>query len=1047
MTDGPFVRLYGGPLIVVAEGRPALTPAQRRLLAIVYLDSPDPVTREEVSWLLWEVGETAETRHRIRQLVYGINKDAPCPVIAREGDLLVPCLPSDCDHEKLSLSPPLRLVTPCGTTAFEHWLDTARERLARRRVNRLAAALDASAVAHDFEAICQTAEQLAGVEGGELGPEASLDLAWALQGLGRHREASLVLRRAMDSGVDGPFAAALHAVRRATPLIRGRSKRTPPLIGRTAVLENLLQMATSGSRGAVLYGPPAIGKSAILRETLREVSTRFPNRPVGWSFQNWSFAPEPFGLARTLLASDWLSDALAKNGTDPSPVLLVAFPDLARICDTRAPSVRIEPQPGAISRDLRDLLVRTLDGQSLVLFVDDLGTADASSATLIADLLADERVNAVLFSAVAAPNKNTLRVSLRNLDQRLEALEAVLVDELDQDGSNLLLREANSSLPADDARKIYRALGGVPGYLLAAAQGVSSAGGLPESVAEVADDHLSSLSACDRLLCSVLAVNGAPTQVAQLARVTQEPIHTVSGAVERLCDLSLLERGDGGVWFTQTFLATASYDRLSQGERTEFHRRFLADQQQQRTGSFALRRHTAATGTDTDSLHQALVSEAEDAEALGALREAVSLWNGAASTAGSHEKAGRALVRQVDALLRLRAYDLADEAMRNLPRSTRSQISDGLRASLDLRSFVVRVQADPGGVAVDDAHRVVSMLRRDGTALDLAIGLETGLRVADAKGDAAFARELLTVAQKMSTPDAEAATWLSLAATRHLYLGDPQQGLLSARKAVEHAEEVGKPGPLGRALNRLIVALVFRGRLASSEGRTVLARAREVAREFGDKRLLYDTYVNEGSWLMDTGELEAAEDAFAKGRDLLGSDQSKVESLTSRVNLGELLIHQGRGPRALEEFRAALDFAEGESTGALLCAAGMTLANLESGRLGKAKEWAQPLNGIDPSDRFRGNISLAALALARLAQAEGRPGRAVETLMHFGDQMMAWMVPASVKLYLEAFRLAIRIKKPLARDRVLPVLNAVHDLGIPGHGARILRLRDQLLQH
>ncbi|MEK9508573.1 AAA family ATPase [Gemmatimonadota bacterium Y43] len=500
MTDRPFVRLYGGPLIVVGEGRPALTPAQRRLLAIVYLDAPDPVSREEVSWLLWEVGETAETRHRIRQLVYGINRDAPCPVIEREGDLLVPCLRTDCDQAPPSLSPPLRLVTPCGTTAFEHWLDTARDRLGRRRVDRLAAALDAAAAAHDFAAVCQSAELLAEVGAGQLGAEAILDLAWALQGLGRHREASLVLRRAMESDIDGPFVAAHQAVRSVTPLVRRQREPTPTLIGRGSMLRDLLRLATSGSRGAVIYGPAAIGKSAILRETVRQFSTRFPDRPIASSFHDWSFGTEPFGLARTLLRSERLANAFTSSGITPSPVLSVAFPDLARLCGTPTPPPHMEPQPTAISRDLRDLLVDALDGKSLVLFVDDLGTADESSAELIADVLADERIHAVLFGAVTAPNKQSSQVALRRLDHRLEALEAVPVGELDQDSSSLLLREANSSLPADIARKIYRALGGIPGYLLAAAPRALSPTGLPESVAEVADEHLSRLGAGDRLL-------------------------------------------------------------------------------------------------------------------------------------------------------------------------------------------------------------------------------------------------------------------------------------------------------------------------------------------------------------------------------------------------------------------------------------------------------------------------------------------------------------------------------------------------------------------
>lgn len=1048
MTTGPYVRLYGGPLIEVEGARPSLTPAQRRLLGIVYLDAPDPVSREEVSWLLWETGESADTRHRIRQLLYGINKDAPTPVIEREGDLLVPCLPTDADHIEPSLSPPLRLVTSAGTTAFEHWLDTARDRLTRRRVNRLAAALDAAASARDLQATKEAASALLVVHPDEAPPEVVVDLAWALQGMGRHREAAFALREATDRQLDAAddmLTGALDSVLLAQAIEQARplAPITTPLCGRDDALRRVLsQLIDTDSNGIVLFGPTAIGKSSVLKAVEQELTIRFPGHVVLSSFEDWTFGARPFGLIESLLADPSFVRYLATNPEEFPPTLATALPHLAAECGIRQPSRAIDPEPRIISRQLRQLLHDLWEDRPAVVIADNLGSADPSSCGLIADMLADPRLRLRLVGSATASDRLGLESSIGEHEPRLCSLPSFPVDELGIEAATTLVRAANADLSERDARRLFRAVGGIPGYLISAAAASVAGGGLPDSIREIAEQHLAMLPGPDRLLCSVLAVNGVPTDVQVLAAVLEAPLHVVSAAVARLGDRSILRRQEAGVWFTQTFLATAAYGSLSEGEQTEFHRRFLAIQQgHSNPSASSLRRHSLATGSGTESLYRALVQEAESAESLGAVREASHLWNGARSAADSVEDEGHAAIRQTDVLVRMREYDRAAEIVDGFLATNEAPAS--LTSRLELRALIIRSQADPGGVETADARRVVQRLETEGTSLDLAVGLETALRIADARGDPTFGREMLQVAEGATPSDPEAATWLHLACTRHLYLGDPERGLFSARQAVVQADLAGRPGPLARALNRLIVALVFRGKLASSEGSSVLSRARSVAQEFGDTLLMYDTYVNEGSWHMDTGDLDAADEAFSTARSLLGGEMSRAEILTTRVNRGELLLHQRRGPEALGEFRSALEYAEGESTGALLCAAGMTLASLETGRLSKAREWAAHLKTVDPSDRYRGNVSLVALAMARLALAEGKPQRALETLLLFADQMMLWMVPAALKLYLEAFRLARRIKAPLGRDRVLPVVSAVRELGIPGHGLRILRFQDQ----
>lgn len=1044
MSERPFVRLYGGPLLMTDEGPAALTPTQRRLLAVTYLDAPDPVSREEVAWLLWESGETAEVRHRIRQLIYAVNRASSEPALERQGDLVVPCLRADVRDVEPNEALPLRLVTSGGTASFEHWLDRARNRLTRKRRERLAGMLDDYCKSRDLESVARVTSML--VECDPPGsPGVIRDHLWALQGLGRHRQAERFM-----SGLEGSSASHPGLLAAVTNAMRITGRPLEPEVGEVTGQDDLLtdvvhRLLIEDHGGVLLFGPTAIGKSTVLAEVKREIVSRFHGHAV-FSTSGRSVAnPQPFGLCQELLLGESARTALLDHPSLLTPTLRAAFP---WVCTTLGIGsiARIDPEPEAISRDFASLVKGLVRNEAVVFVLDDVDLADPSSLRLLLDTSSRGLPSVKFLGAVTATDAHGASAIARGIEPRLADLVFIPVTEIGLEHSVSLILKCDDRLSQDDARRMYRALGGIPGYLIEAASTAEPGDPLPRTVHDLVERRLFGLGSLDRVLCSALSVGGSPTTSGTLARVIDHAEHLVSAAIERLIEAAVLRRRDQKVWFTQAFLASGSYARLSESERRAFHRRFLTIAQADTdTGSTAIRRHAAASGEPPDALHSALVREAEAAEAQGALEEAARLWAGARSTSDSLSAESDAVIRSADVLIRLRQYDEAFETVEEFLEHRSQSIDNSLEARLRLRSFSVRSRKDPSEVSRTEVDNLLLSLEAHGRQVDLAVGLETGLRVADAHGDPEFLADLLSSADQFEPDDPQALTWVLLARTRHLYFGDPERGLSSARLAVQTAIKEGRPGLLARTLNRLIVALVFRGRLASREGSETISKARELARQSGDTLLLYDTFVNEGSWLMDIGNLEAAEDAFARAKELVGPAASRVESLTTRVNQGELFLHQGKGIKAQEEFSAALTVAEGESAGALLCAAGLSLANLEAGRLSAAREWALQLHDVDPHDRFRGNVSLVALALARLAQAEGRATDAIATLLTFASAMLPWMVPAAVKLYLEAFRLALRTKVQLEPSQILPVVSVVRDLGIPVNGERILRLQDRLL--
>lgn len=1054
MESFPHVRLFGGPALVARDGERPLTPGQRAFLALPYVEAPGTLTRERITWLLWEDGESRRTRHRIRQLIYSINALASAPVLERSGESVLPRLPSDTDGISARDGDPLALVTP-PTTAYEQWLDGSKEHLRRLRRRVLAAELDRATLNRDLNAVRRVAEQVKALGIGDTG--AVLDHAWSLQRLGCSREAEWVVQEAMssvDSRGRDQLLSALDALRAAQPLHapggHGISETTP--LGRDDLIAATMRHLRDPSRrGVALFGPTAVGKTILLREVVSEVSIRFPQHPVLAICRNSHSRTAPFRLCQDLLLQPWAFSHILDRPQLLTPVLRQAFPSLAKRIGVEPPRDALDPAPEAVSRHFSNLFRTMLGGRTGLLAIDDLELSDAGSLRLIQNMLSEGGVDLRVACTLTAETRGQAATFLTSRLPKIRSLELQEVPELNREDSvSLVLSASGRSLSTHDARNIYRLLGGLPGYLIEAASmprapGEGGAPHLPRNAQELVESRLARVSSPERLLCSVLAISGSATSVGVLAEVLDQPIHRISLLVERLVESSLLIRQDEGVWFRQRFVASGAYSRISQEERQAFHRRFLSVAQREVVSSHSLQRHTTVAGDPADLLHSVLLREAVEAEHRGALEEAADLWESAAVAARTDTQNHEATIREVDARIRLRQFDKALDSLRAAERLSGLQACHGRHeGEIRLRAFLIQSLTDPGSVDKTTARELIGFLGRSGGDVAYAKAVDTALSVADFLEDVDWTRELLHEADRIKPSSPEASIWVHLARTRHLYLGDPSRGLSSAREAVVQAGLANVPGALGRALNRLIVAMVFQGRLGTPEGTTAIMQARETARRLGDQRLLYDTYVNEGSWFMDIGELEAATRSFDQAREILGSDSSQLESLTTKVNRGELLIHLGRGAEATEEFESALSLAGERGAGRHLCVAGLALSALELGRLRKAREWIGEIEGIRQSQRFRGNLSLVCIARARVAQAGGRTAEALETLLGFAREMLPWMVPASLKLYLEAFRLSLRSGVRLRQEQFAPAMRVAQELSIPGNGVRILQLRDRL---
>lgn len=1046
MDRSAWIRLFGGPELVSDGDAITFTPIQACLVSLAYLEPRATLTREKITWLLWRLGEDAKTRHRIRQLLYNINSAGSHPVLERQGEVIVPLLASDAAELDPNDEPPLARITSAPTVDFEQWMDRAVVSLGGRQASHLAQLLDEAVIQGDLSGVEDIARRMVLLRVGGVGPV--LDLAWSLQAQGRSRSASVVLETELTLRTDpvsgARLTAALKAVNRAGRLpvdSRRRGLGSARPIGRDGLLQEVWgRIVDPYGESVVLFGPPAIGRTLLLLELVRTLEARFPGGVLS-AIARSGHDRSAFGLCETWLRNESVLSQLGKE-IPLTTALRRAFPRLAQEIGIPPLPPEAQVSQDRLRVDFARLLTSYGSGSPPLLVSDDLDAADSPSLDLLADLLAQSSRRFRILGSVRAQNMTQAEEALSKRFSKISKFALVEVPELDRESAiDLVLQTSRRKMARAEARRIAKALGGIPGYLVEAASPEGHSTVLPEDAQQLVEARIRSLSSQERILCSCLAVSGIETPLETLSVVSGAPVSEILLAVERLMEAGLLVRGQSGFWFRQSFFATGCYSRLSRSERASLHRRFLdLGREGDPVSSASLERHVVAAGASTTEILPQLRREAEEAERRGAISEAARLWH-VASGAGSNEERVAAAINGIELLIRLRRFDAADDRIR-----ASHGLSSGHQQVLMLQAFRIESLTDPGRVSRKNAQDLLEALEMGGDDRHFATALDTALGVADFQADSDWTRRLLASADSATATSKEARTWLHLARTRHLYLGDPEVGLESARQAVQEAEGGSSSGILARALNRLIVALIFRGLLASKEGASTLRRARAIAEQYGDTLLLYDTFVNEGSWLMDIGHLDAAAEAFLTAKQIQGRDSSHLESLTMRVNRGELLLHQGDAAKAYEEFTQALLLAGPQGAGRHLCAAGLALASLELGRLRAAKEWAKEIIEIEPTARFRGNLALVALARARIAAAQRDTDQAIGTLLSFGRGMLPWMIPASLKLYLEAFRLSLRAKAPLSQQEVLRVGAVAKSLAVPGHGQQIGRLLPRLLE-
>jgi hypothetical protein len=334
--------------------------------------------------------------------------------------------------------------------------------------------------------------------------------------------------------------------------------------------------AARASRGTLLIatGEPGIGKSRLLQEAAARAD----------GFQAvWSWCPPASGAALRLWSQ--VVRGLAGGGSAAAR-LVHGSPYLAGLAGGRQVS-QGDPE-GARSQlafDLTELMAAAAARKPLLVLIDDLHDADASSLRLLAELAPSLRAMPAVVIAAARDGDHAWpdRLDARSVLMRFGTV--IPLRPLGADDVRVLVTGTIGSAPADTVRAIYDRSGGNPFLAtelirLFAGRGrdfASAGGAVPDTVRAITAAQLAGLpDPTVRLVwsASVIGTHFRRDILADLTGVPLTGLHDPLAAAHRA---GLVDDGEPGEnRFRHDLVRDAVYGAIPAGTREELHGRAAA---------------------------------------------------------------------------------------------------------------------------------------------------------------------------------------------------------------------------------------------------------------------------------------------------------------------------------------------------------------------------------------------------------------------------------------------------------------------------------------
>jgi len=674
------------------------------------------------------------------------------------------------------------------------------------------------------------------------------------------------------------------------------------LVGRDAEMGRLAAALTraSGGQGALLFlaGEPGIGKTRLALEAAILARARGFLVLLGRAY-----APESV-LAYALLL-DAFGPYVRALDEQRRAALVDGLPDLGRLFGgLRLPAPEPLGDPALEKTRLFEAVARFLQrlaaGAPVLLVLDDLHWADRASLELIHYLVRGLAAQRVLVLATCRDGEMdtepALRPLLRSL-RRTGLLADVAVPRLQPDAVAALVWDTlDGEAPAEIVRLIERRSGGTPLFVemllgslvdsgcLHRSGGVWTLSGdmaqevdIPPVVQDIIADRLERLGADERHILQVIAIDGEATPIEVLCVAGEVTDETLLDALVRLRVAGLVTAQCGGeedaYGLGHPLIGEVVRAALPALARRRLHLALASALERVRPDDVdRLARHYREAGGEADQRRalEVLLAAGERARNLYAHGEAARHFTAALELVRQGERGDLlplVLERLGEAWGQLgenaAAIAVWDEALAAYGRA------GDVHAVARLHHALAVAEWENGGRAGAVTGRLdagIAVLADEAPSRELADLRLTRVvmlaRRGEAAGAAAAAREFLTLAERLGSPQAAGQAGAAMLRV-HLARGHFVAARAAGQQALAMVEESGDTVTV-QALHHLLAAVTLvMGQPAAA--REHAQRSLELARRLGVPTLEVTALVVSGSANLDAGDWDAAAQQIGEG--------------------------------------------------------------------------------------------------------------------------------------------------------------------------------------
>ena len=274
----------------------------------------------------------------------------------------------------------------------------------------------------------------------------------------------------------------------------------------------------------------------------------------------------------------------------------------------------------------------------------------------------------------------------------------------------------------------------------------------------------------------------------------------------------------------------------------------------------------------------------------------------------------------------------------------------------------------------------------------------------------------------------------------NVYYGSPEVGLAAAREAIAIAMKTEDTDLQLHAINRLIVVLLYQGRLHTKEGKEAFALAEPRLAKSGDLILKFFIRLNRAVWHLEVGEFDRARAAFRLVEPVIEGTKATDAHAFLFLNEGELGLATFDIPAARASYTKAESFLRPSSPKAFheIINAGLGFCALHSGDLGEARRREaelSPFPGFWTSDP-----SVIALFKANMLRRRGDYSAADQLLSDVAKNVRHRLVTAWIKISLERARALRKGNSNESAAIIRETLDVTMELGLEERTKNLRRL-------